>query len=431
MVGDALYFCTGYNRVIALDAETGRERWAFDPGQRARKLAGPYPRVCRGVAYWEADGTAERSAACGRRIFTGTIDSELIALDAATGAPCAGFGAAGRVALREGIDGDAPAWEYYPTSPPLTVHDLVVIGALVADNLRADAPAGVVRAFDARTGKLRWAWDPVPPGYVKRPRPALRARARRTSGPSSRRIRSATCCSCRRATPRPTSTAASATASTTTAAPSSRCAPRRARSSGSFQTVHHDLWDYDVPAQPTLFELELAGRRVPALAQITKMGHLFLLDRDHGRAALARRGAAGAPGRRAGRDASRRPSPSRPTRRRSTRRSSRPRTPSASRPGIAASAPRRSAACATTASSRRRASRARCCSRATPADRTGAASRSTRGAARLFVNQMRIAGLRAAHARAPSTTRSRASRRPTPRSSTRWRARPTRRAAGR
>jgi quinoprotein glucose dehydrogenase len=278
MVDGALFFCTGRNRVIALDAETGRERWAFDPGQRATKLSGPYPRVCRGVAYWESDDAGERAARCGRRILTGTIDSELIALDAGSGEPCPGFGAAGRVALREGIGEDVPAWEYYPTSPPVTVHDLVVVGALVSDNLRTDAPAGVVRAFDARSGALRWAWDPIPPGHAKRPGEAYR-----------------------RGTPNVWSFLSADPARDLVFVPTGNPSPdlyggqregldhygssvvALRASTGEvawhFQTVHHDLWDYDVPAQPTLLELDVAGRRVAGIAQITKMGHLFLLDR--------------------------------------------------------------------------------------------------------------------------------------------------------
>ena len=160
----AMYFCTGYNRVIALDPESGRERWAFDPGQRARKLQGPYPRTCRGVAYWR-DPDAAPGAACAQRIFTGTIDAELIAIDAQTGLACQDFGAQGRVPLRDDVGAEDPT-EYYVTSPPLVIRGRVVVGALIADNLRRDAPSGVVRAFDARTGKLSWNWDPVPPGWT-------------------------------------------------------------------------------------------------------------------------------------------------------------------------------------------------------------------------------------------------------------------------
>lgn len=278
-----LYYCTGFNRVFALDPGTGAERWSFDPGLRARRLSGPYPLTCRGVSYWrETRGSGP--AACAERIFTGTIDSELIALDAATGRPCAGFGDAGRVALREGI-GSAPAWEYYVTSPPLVIDDLVVVGALVADSIRVDAPSGVVRAFDARTGALRWAWDPVPPGFAARPRAPGEARYRAgtpnvwsiLSGDPERGL---------------------VFVPTGNASPDSFAAVREGldhfsssvvalraadgRVAWSFQTVHHDVWDYDVPAQPVLFRIDGVGGGAPGVAQITKMGHLFLLDRDTG-----------------------------------------------------------------------------------------------------------------------------------------------------
>ena len=147
-----LYFCTGLNNVIALDPESGQERWRFDPKLEPEKLRGAFTLVCRGVSYWK-NATAQ-SGRCGERIFTATLGSELIALDAATGEPCADFGANGRVSLREGI-GDTPGYEYYATSPPLVQGNLVIVGTLVQDNLRTDAPSGVVRAFDAQSGELR------------------------------------------------------------------------------------------------------------------------------------------------------------------------------------------------------------------------------------------------------------------------------------
>ena len=113
---DTLYYCTPYNNVIALDPESGAERWRFDAKLRNRKLEGPYPLVCRGVSYWRAADLT--GAACEERILTATIDSELIALDAQTGLPCAEFGRGGRVDLRAGV-GEAPPWETYTTSPPL------------------------------------------------------------------------------------------------------------------------------------------------------------------------------------------------------------------------------------------------------------------------------------------------------------------------
>jgi quinoprotein glucose dehydrogenase len=156
-----LYYCSGLNKVFALDPETGKERWRFDPKLQNRKLGGPYPLVCRGVAYWKDSSGAP--AACSERILTATIDSELIALDAASGEPCADFGTRGRVDLRQGF-AEAPRWEAYVTSPPLVLGDVAVVGGLVQDNLRVDAPSGVIRGFDVRTGALRWAFDPIPPG---------------------------------------------------------------------------------------------------------------------------------------------------------------------------------------------------------------------------------------------------------------------------
>lgn len=279
---DTLYFCTGFNRVIALDPESGAEKWTFDPHLKLTKLQGPYPLVCRGVAHWKAAQPA--SGACQRRIFTGTIDSELIALDAATGKPCSDFGRAGRVALREGL-GEVPDWEYYVTSPPLVIRDVVVVGALVADNLRTDAPAGVVRAFDVRTGALRWAFDPVPPEWQGQV--ARKAGEQYTAG-----------------TPNVWSILSGDAERGLVFVPTGNAAPdyyggeRKGldyysssvvaldADSGAvrwrFQTVHHDHWDYDVPAQPALFQLDGVGAGRAGVAQITKMGRLFLLDRETG-----------------------------------------------------------------------------------------------------------------------------------------------------
>lgn len=285
VVGDTLYFCTGMNRVIALDPETGEERWSFDPELRLRRLRGPYPLVCRGVAHW-AEQEAPPGAACAERIFTGTVDSELIALDARSGLPCRGFGRAGRVDLRTGI-GPAPPWEYYVTSPPLAIRDVVVVGALVADNLRTDAPAGVVRGFDARTGRLRWAWDPVPPGWVP-PAPTEGEAPFAAGTPNAWSILSGDAARDLVFVPMGNASPDAFAASRHGLDHHASSVVALRASTGElvwrFQAVHHDVWDYDVPAQPTLFELSVEhGReRIPALAQATKMGHVFLLDRESG-----------------------------------------------------------------------------------------------------------------------------------------------------
>ena len=281
VVGDTLYYCTGYMRVFALEAETGKQKWVYDPHLRARATGGPYPLTCRGVAYWEA-ASPQPGAACQKRILYGTKDSELHAIDAETGLPCADFGENGVVALREGI-GQAETWEYYPTSAPLVMGDIAVLGALVADQLRTDAPAGVVRAFDVRSGKLVWAWDPIPPGFPEVP----------TEGSLYQR-----------GTPNVWSLISGDPERGLVFVPTGNPSPdsfgglrqgldyygssvvaldaKTGKVVWHFQTVHHDVWDFDAAPQPTLFQIDGVGGGRPAVAQATKMGHIFLLDRETG-----------------------------------------------------------------------------------------------------------------------------------------------------
>ncbi len=281
VIGDSLFFCTGFNRVIALEAETGRERWAFDPELRSKAGAGPYPLTCRGVAYWE-DSTADADA-CAARIFTATRDSELIALDAVTGRPCDDFGNGGRVDLREGI-GPAEPWEYYPTSPPVVVRDLVVTGALVADNVRTDAPPGVIRAFDARTGRLAWAWDPVPPGWKFEPQPG--GPSYQPGTPNAWTILSADeergFVFVPTGNPSPDLFAAVRNGLDYYGSAVVALDATTGKVVWHFQTVHKDVWDYDVPSQPVLFDIDGVGDGAPGLLQATKMGHVFLLNRETG-----------------------------------------------------------------------------------------------------------------------------------------------------
>jgi quinoprotein glucose dehydrogenase len=158
MVDGTLYLGTPYNRVIALDPATGAERWVFDPKvNRARRLAIV---TSRGVSTW-LDPTAAEGRACRRRIYAATVDSRLIALDAASGVPCADFGRR-VVDLKAGINVIDGACCYQVTSPPAVVNGLVVVGSSIGDNRSADMERGVVRAYDARTGALRWSWDPIP-----------------------------------------------------------------------------------------------------------------------------------------------------------------------------------------------------------------------------------------------------------------------------
>lgn len=282
----SMFFCTAFSRVIALDPETGEERWTFDPELRTRSSEGPYPLSCRGVAYWGGAANAE-SGTCQRRVYVGTRDSELIALDAASGEPCADFGKGGRVSLRERI-GEAPPWEYYPTSPPLVVRDVVVVGALVADQLRLDAPSGVVRAFDLETGALRWAWDPVPPTWREE------SSARISSGdelfqPGTPNVWAPMSGDEDRGlvfvptgNPSPDSYGGLREGNDYYGSSTVALDAVTGEVRWHYQFVHNDLWDYDTPAQPALFQIAAVGAGRPAVAQATKMGHLFLLDRETG-----------------------------------------------------------------------------------------------------------------------------------------------------
>jgi quinoprotein glucose dehydrogenase len=159
LVDGALYVTTPFNRVLALDPQTGTQRWAYDPLVDLTLDYGD-GLINRGAASW-LDLRRRVGQRCRRRIFESTLDARLIALDAATGAPCADFGSAGQVSLRA-VPGYRPGW-YHMTSPPAVADDVVIVGSAIDDGSRVDMPGGVVRAFDARSGALRWKWDPIPP----------------------------------------------------------------------------------------------------------------------------------------------------------------------------------------------------------------------------------------------------------------------------
>jgi len=159
LVDGTLFLTTGFNRVIALDPETGTVRWAHDP---KIDLTWDYgdALVNRGVATWlDPMAAAGTGRPCRRRIYEAALDARLIALDAATGIPCADFGENGQVSLRHVAR--YVAGRYHMTSPPAVIDDLVIVGSAINDNNRVDMASGVVRAFDARTGALRWSWDPI------------------------------------------------------------------------------------------------------------------------------------------------------------------------------------------------------------------------------------------------------------------------------
>jgi len=280
-----MYLSTPLGRVFALDPTTGAERWRFDP-QVDRKISfGDFAN--RGVALW-SDSSAAPNAVCSLRVFIATIDTRLIALDAATGSRCRNFGDRGVVRLRNGLrNPPAFASEYEETSPPTIVNGVVVVGSAVADNSRIDAASGEVRGFDARTGALRWTWDPVPQDSAN---PASRT----WIGPNAHRTGAANAWPIFAADP------ARDLVFVPTGSPSVDYfgGERKGRnqyansivaikaSTGQtawqFQTVRHDLWDYDNASPPALVDLQINGRPTPVVLQATKTGQLFVLDRETG-----------------------------------------------------------------------------------------------------------------------------------------------------
>jgi quinoprotein glucose dehydrogenase len=271
LIGETLYICTPFNRVIALDAET------YDP-KVDRK--GMYVVNCRGVSYWK-DRRAASGAHCAERIISGLLDARIIALDANTGRLCESFGNQGEIDLRGGV-GDVKPGEYGVTSPPVIVGDRLVTGAMVLDNRRVDMPGGVVRAFDLRSGSQLWAWDPVPPGAPPPKEGALYRRGTTNAWTAlsadeelglvyvpTGNMSSDYFGGHRDGLDYYSSSIVALDANTGDVV-------------WHYQTVHHDIWDYDLPSQPVLFDMKRDGKSIPALVQPTKMGMLFFLDRRTG-----------------------------------------------------------------------------------------------------------------------------------------------------
>ena len=284
MVDGTLFFSTPYNRVIALDAETGKERWAWDAkvdGTRRVAIA-----TSRGVSTW-VDVEARAEGACRRRIFVGTVDARLVALDAATGAPCADFGRGGTVNLTEGIDVLDDCRCYQVTSPPAIVRGLR--RRRLRDRRQPRRGPRARRRARLRCAERRAAMelDPIP---TRESDPARATWA----GDSWRRTGAANVWSVMSVDPErglvflPTSSPSpdfyggerlGANVYT-----NSVVALRAATGDVAwyFQVVHHDLWDYDVPAQPVLVNVTREGKVIPAVVVSTKMGHVFVLHRETG-----------------------------------------------------------------------------------------------------------------------------------------------------
>ncbi|MGI8988505.1 MAG: pyrroloquinoline quinone-dependent dehydrogenase [Bryobacteraceae bacterium] len=259
---NTLYVTTGFGRVIALDPETGKQRWAYDPHIDPNAGYGDFAN--RGAATWVDSKTKAR------RIFVAPIDARLISLDAETGKPFPNFGSNGQVDLRVGLrNATESVSEYEETSPPAVIGDLVIVGSGVADNGRVNAASGEVRAFDARTGTLRWTWDPMP----GRKTGAANAWSIISVDPERNLVFVPT------GSASPDYYGGERLGNDLYANSVIALRADTGEMVWHFQTVHHDLWDYDIASQPTLYTV--AGK--PAIAVGSKAGHLFLLDRVTGK----------------------------------------------------------------------------------------------------------------------------------------------------
>jgi quinoprotein glucose dehydrogenase len=271
LVDGKLFLSTPYDHVMALNAVSGVRLWEFDP-----KLEHPYgfsEVTSRGVSAWR-DASVKAGKACALRIFIGTLDARLIALDGDTGKPCADFGTGGEVDLTTEVKMRDPG-DYQVTSAPAIYKDLVITGSSEGDNRAVTLERGIVRAFDARTGKLRWTWDPIAPwAYQNTPRTgagnawstisldALRDLVFIPTGSASPDYYGGF----RKGDNKWANSVVALRAST-------------GEFVWGFQVVHHDLWDYDVASQPTLFAWKDG---TPAIAITTKMGRVFVLNRLNG-----------------------------------------------------------------------------------------------------------------------------------------------------
>jgi membrane-bound PQQ-dependent dehydrogenase (glucose/quinate/shikimate family) len=278
VIDDVLYFSTPSNRVIALDAGTGREIWQFDP-QAGR----PGPRHYhqhRGVAYWQ------NALGDDRRILFGTYDGRLIALDARNGKACSDFGNDGVIDLRDGVEERRSHQLYAVTSPPAIYRDLVIIGAEVPE-YPSTGPSGMVRAFAVRTAKPAWTFHTIPrPGEPGHETWQGDEWKRRTGA----NVWSVMSVDTERGlvflpigSPSYDFYGADRKGQNLFGNSLVALDASTGRLVWYYQMVHHDIWDYDLPAQPVLITVKRDGEPIPAVAQVTKMGFVFILDRVTGK----------------------------------------------------------------------------------------------------------------------------------------------------
>ncbi|MBO9501170.1 membrane-bound PQQ-dependent dehydrogenase, glucose/quinate/shikimate family [Brevundimonas sp. A19_0] len=298
-IGDTLYLCTARNELIALDAATGEQRWRYDPEVSDDWI--PYTAACRGVAYYDTRRTAvaqpasetppapaqaeqrTTSTACTTRIIEGTLDGRLIAVDARTGRPCPDFGENGQVDIKRGM-GEVIPGMVSMTSAPTIVRGVVVTGHQVLDGQYNEAPSGVIQGFDAVTGEQRWAWDMTRPDLDGLP-PEGETYTRGTPNMWT----TATGDEQLGLIYLPMGNSAADYYSSDRSEAENRFATSlvaldvtTGKPVWSFQTVHIDVWDYDLGSQATLIDYPTDAGAVPALVLPSKQGDLYILDRRTG-----------------------------------------------------------------------------------------------------------------------------------------------------
>ncbi len=287
-IGNTLYLCTPHSLAFALDADTGKVLWKFDPA------AGMEPQrqhqTCRGLSYYSAPTAAatpgDTAATCSSRVFLPSADAKLHALDARTGQHCSDFGNNGVLDLLHNMPFKQAGY-YYSTSPPLIAGGKVIVAGAVNDDYAINSPSGVIRAYDVHSGQLLWNWDSGNPTQTAPLDPNNPDQVYTPSSPNSWSVASAdealglAYFPMGNRTPDQLgmyrSTAEETYASSVVALDIASGQVRWVR-----QLVHHDLWDMDTPAQPTLLDLDLPQGRVPALVQPTKQGDVYVLDRRDG-----------------------------------------------------------------------------------------------------------------------------------------------------
>lgn len=276
-VGDRLFACNSFGNVFALEAESGKVLWDYDSKADFSGLA---MIKCRGVAYY---ALPEGAGSCSRRVYGTSVGGKLTALDADTGKPCASFGQGGHVDLTRGLKQPNTGY-YWLSSAPTVAKGLLIFGGGVSDGQMVGEPSGVIRAFDAVTGKLAWAWDLGNPGYYGEPAEGeyFTSGTPNAWGPISA-----------------DEELGLAYVPTGNATPDYWAGHRSAESNkyGSsvvaldlatgeprwhFQTTHYDVWDYDIASQPVLVDLRKDGKTIQAVVVNTKRGQVFVLDRRSG-----------------------------------------------------------------------------------------------------------------------------------------------------